>query len=205
MNISKEISNPQARIILTSDIYWEPSNTKLPFNSDSALDTLAIISNSVSLSDLNDKLLDRLYNLLPSTFDLLSKDWNSIETLNKEDFSGPRYFSTYPDWLAFKEEMEEDFEFPSEQEALFAIEHKEPHLSALSVQLDQIIIAAVFYAFIKFGKITPTIIELGKAAVQRELLDVSLMKFPEYERTIRKNELAVLFVDLIKIEKVESL
>lgn len=205
MNISKEISNPQARILLTSDIYWEKSEESLPFNNDNALDILDKISNSSSLPDLNDKLLVYLNDLFPSTFDLLSKDSNSIENLNKEDFSGPRYFKTYQDWVEFKEEMEEDFEFPSEQEALFAIEHKEPHLTALSVQLDQIIIATVFYAFIKFGKITPTLIQLGKAAVQRELLDVSLMKFPEYERTIRKHELAVLSADLIKIEKVESL
>ena len=205
MNISKEISNPQARILLTSDIYWEKSEESLPFNNDNALDILDKISNSSSLPDLNDKLLVYLNDLFPSTFDLLSKDSNSIENLNKEDFSGPRYFKTYQDWVEFKEEMEEDFEFPGEQEALFAIEHKEPHLTALSVQLDQIIIATVFYAFIKFGKITPTLIQLGKAAVQRELLDVSLMKFPEYERTIRKHELAVLSADLIKIEKVESL
>jgi hypothetical protein len=196
-------NNPKndAQLILKSDIYWSSSGSSLPFYNDPALDAIDVISNSISLSDLNDKLLERLYNLLPSTFDLLSKDWNSIETLNKEDFSGPRYFSTYLDWFAFKEEMEEVFEFPSEQEALFAIEHKEPHLTALSVQLDQIIIAAVFYAFIKFGKITPMLIKLGKAAVQRELLDVSLMKFPEYERTIRKHELAMLSADLIKIEQ----
>jgi uncharacterized protein YfeS len=188
MNISKEISKPQARILLTSGIYWEKSEASLPFNNDKALDILDKISNSSSLPDLNDKLLVYLNDLFPATFDLLSKDTNSIENLNKEDFSGPRYFKTYQDWVEFKEEMEEDFEFPSEQEALFAIEHKEPHLTALSVQIDHTIIATVFYAFIKFGKITPTLIQLGKAAIQRELLDVSLMKFPEYERTIRKHE-----------------
>jgi hypothetical protein len=197
--------NNDAQIILKSDIYWSSSGSSLPIYNDPALDVIDVISNSISLPDLNDKLLVYLNDLFPSTFDLLSKDSNSIENLNNEDFSGPRYFNTYQDWVEFKEEMEEDFEFPSEQKALFAIEHKEPHLTAFSVQLDQIIIATVFYAFIKFRKITPTLIQLGKAAVQRELLDVSLMKFPEYDRRIRQHELAVLSADLIKIEKVESL
>jgi hypothetical protein len=201
MELPSNNPNNDAQLILKSDIYWSSSGSTLPFYNDPALDVIDVISNSISLSDLNDKLLERLYNILPSTFDLLSKDWNSIETLNKEDFSGTRYFSTYLDWLAFKEEMEEDFEFRSEQEALFSIEHKEPHLTALSVHLDHIIIAAVFYAFIKFGKITPSLIKLAEAAVHRELLDVSLMKFPEYERTIRKNELAVLSADLITNER----
>jgi hypothetical protein len=202
MELPSNNPNNDAQLILKSDIYWSSSGSSLPFYNDPALDVIDVISNSISLSDLNDKLLERLSNLLPSTFDLLSKDSNSIENLNEEDFSGPRYFNTYQDWVEFKEEMEEDFEFPSEQEALFAIEHKEPHLTALSVQLDQIIIAALFYAFIKFGKITPTLIQLGKASIERELLDVSLMKFPEYDRRIRKHELAVLSADLITIERI---
>jgi len=98
--------------------------------------------------------------------------------------------------MAFKEEMYEEFEFPGEQEALFDIHFGVGSADAASIHIDQTIIAVVFASLIKNGELSQELFQLGKAAIERELLEVSLLKFDEDKRNIRISELKVITHDL---------
>ena len=95
--------------------------------------------------------------------------------------------------------MIEEFENSDEQEALFDMEFERGAADAASIQIDQTIIAVVFASLIKNGELSPELFQLGKAALDRELMEFSLLKFSDDEREERKEELSILLNDLKKI------
>jgi hypothetical protein len=98
--------------------------------------------------------------------------------------------------MAFKDEMYEEFGFPVEQEALFDMEFERGAADAASIHIDQTIIAVVFASLIKNGELSQELFQLGKAAIERELMEFSLLKFSEEERLNRVKELKILSEDL---------
>ena len=200
---SQQEAHPIALHFLKSTIYWNSSETTLPFYNEDAFEILRNITNWSSSDVIRQELLNYIETISHGTFDYLTTDANKIEEYNT-DQNKVQYFSTYDEFMAFKEEMMEEFEFPDEQEALFDLEFGNGPADAASIQIDQTIIAVVFASFIKNGELSQELIQIGMAAIQRELLEISLLKFEEEVRKIRRGELMQLAKDLTAYKKNNS-
>ena len=195
--MNKKEAHPNALKLLKSDIYWNSSEATLPFYNEDAFDAL----DGISEWNTNDEIYLGILNYLETKghgdFDYLSLDKSQVEEYNYEQ-NDNHYFATFDEFMAFKEEMYEEFEFPGEQEALFDIHFGVGSADAASIHIDQTIIAVVFASFIKNGELSQELFQLGKAAIERELMEFSLLKFSEEEREERKEKLSKLLNDLKK-------
>ena len=198
--MSQQEAHPHALKFLKSEIYWNSSEATLPFYNDNALEVLGSISKWNTYDEIYLELLNYLETIGHGDFDYCTTDAIEIEKYNAIQNEGP-YFATFDEFMAFKEEMIEEFEFPDEQEALFDLEFGNGTADAASIHIDQTIIAVVFASFIKNGELSQELYQLGKAAIERELLRASLMKFKEEMRNIRKCELMQLEQDLAAYKK----
>lgn len=196
--MNKKEAHPNAVKILKSKIYWNSSEATLPFYNEDAFDALDVISEWKTNDEFYLGILNYLEKKGHGFFDYLTLDKSQVEEYNYEQ-NDNHYFATFDDFMAFKDEMYEEFEFPDEQEALFDIHFGVGSADAASIHMDQTIIALVFASFIKNGELSPELYQLGKTAIERELMDFSLLKFSEEEREERKEELSILLNDLKKI------
>ncbi len=201
--MDQQEAHPIALQILRSTIYWNSAEATLPFCNEDAFEILRNITNWSSNDVIRQELLNYIETIGHGTFDYLTTDANKIEEYNT-DQNKVQYFSTYDEFMAFKEEMMEEFEFPDEQEALFDLEFGNGPADAASIQIDQTIISVVFASFIKNGELSQELIQIGMAAIQRELLEISLLKFQEEVRKIRRGELMQLAKDLTAYKKNNS-
>jgi uncharacterized protein YfeS len=193
--MAQQEAHPIALQILRSTIYWNTSEATLPFYNEDALEILRNITNWSSSDVIRQELLNYLKTIGHGDFDYFTIDAIEIDKYNAIQNKGP-YFATFDEFMAYKEEMMEEFEFPDEQEALFDLEFGNGPSDAASIQIDQTIIAVVFASFVKNGELSKELIQMGMVAIQRELLEISLLKFEEEVRNIRISELKVLFHDL---------
>lgn len=193
--MNKKEAHPNALKLLKSDIYWNSSEATLPFYNEDAFDALESISEWSSNGAIYQGLLNYLETIGHGDFDYSTLDANEIEEYNSNQ-NEDEYFATDDEFIAFKEEMKEEFEFPDEQEVLFDMEFGKGSADAASIHIDQTIIAVVFASLIKNGELSQELFQLGKAAIERELLEVSLLKFDEDKRNIRISELKVITHDL---------
>ena len=196
--MNKKEVHPNALELLKSDIYWNSSEATLPFYNEDAFDALENISEWSSNGAIYQGLLNYLETIGHGDFDCSTIDAIEIEEYNANQ-NDDQYFATDDEFTAFKEELIEEFEFPDEQEALFDMEFGKGSADAASIHIDQTIIAVVFASFIKNGELSPELFQLGKAALDRELMEFSLLKFSDDEREERKEELSILLNDLKKI------
>lgn len=193
--MDQQKAHPIALQIFRSTIYWNTSEATLPFYNEDAFEVLESISKWNTNDEIYLGLLNYLETMGHGDFDYTTTDAIEIEKYNAIQNKG-QYFSTYDEFMAFKEEMMEEFEFPDEQEALFDLEFGNGPADAASIQIDQIIIAIVFASIIKKGELSQELFLLGKSAIERELLEVSLLKFDEKVRNHRKEVLLQLAHDL---------
>ena len=193
--MNKKEAHPMAIELLKSDIYWNSSEAILPFNNEDAIEVLESISKWNTNGEIYVELLKHLESMGHGDFDYVTLDANEIEEYNANQ-NDDQYFATDDEFKAFKEEMKEEFEFPDEQEALFDTEFERGAADAASIHIDQTIIAVVFASFIKNGELSPELCQLGKTAIERELMEFSLLKFSEEERINRVKELKILSEDL---------
>ena len=193
--MNKNEAHPMAIELLKSDIYWNSSEAILPFYNEDAFDALDVISEWKTKDEIYLGILKYLEKKGHGDFDYLTLDKSQVEEYNYEQ-NDNHYFATFDDFMAFKDEMYEEFEFPDEQEALFDIHFGVGAADAASIHIDQTIIAVVFVSFIKNGELSPELFQLGKSAIERELMDFSLLKFSEEERINRIKELKILSEDL---------
>jgi uncharacterized protein YfeS len=196
--MNKKEAHPNALKLLKSNVYWNSSEATLPFYNEDAFDALESISEWNTKDEIYLGILNYLETKGHGDFDYLTLDKSQVEEYNYEQ-NDNHYFATFDKFMAFKEEMYEEFEFPGEQEALFDMEFERGAADAASIHIDQTIIAVVFASFIKKGELTTKLFQLGKAALERELMEFSLLKFSEDEREERKEELSILLNDLKKI------
>jgi uncharacterized protein YfeS len=193
--MNKKEAHPNAIKLLKSDIYWNSSDATLPFYNEDASEVLESISDWNSNDVIYQGLLNYLESIGLGDFDYSTLDAIEIEEYNSNQ-NEDEYFATDEEFIAFKEDMKEEFEYPDEQEALFDMEFGKGSADAASIHIDQTIIAVVFASFIKNGELSKELFHLGKKAIQRELLAVSLLKFDGIESGIRKNELLIISTDL---------
>jgi hypothetical protein len=198
--MNKKEAHPNAIKLLKSHIYWNSSDTTLPFYSERPIGLMHEISNWDSIEGLYDELMNCLSKYEFHDFNFKSLDESELEEYNRSKCED-KYFGTHEDFLDFKEDMESDFEFPVEQEALFSILYSGEATGASSICIDEFIIEVVFTALMKKGELSQELFELGKLAIERELIEFSLLKFSEEEREERKEELSILLNDLKKIIK----
>ncbi len=196
--MNKTVAHSTAKDILKSGIYWDSSEALLPFYSENALSAIECISDLTSLEFIYSGLVDLLQDYGYEDFDHNCLDAASIEHYNRNHTAG-QYFATHHEFMEFEEEMKAEFEYADEQEALFDIEFSLGASHASSIIADEIIIGIVFMSFIKFGKLTHELIHVAKRAVEREMLEQSLLKFPEDVRFQRRKELQILLDDLCRI------
>lgn len=198
--MKKKEAHPNALKHLKSNIYWNSSEATLPFYNEDAFDALEVISEWKTNDEIYLGILNYLEKKGYRDFDYLTLDKGQVEDYNYEH-NDNHYFATFDNFMAYKEEKYEEFEFPDEQEALFDIHFGVGSADAASIHIDQTIIAVVFASFIKNGELSRELFELGKAAIDRELLEVSLLKFNDEVRKIRKYELMQLAQDLTSWNK----
>ena len=198
--MNQQEAHPIALQFLKSTISWNTSEATLPFYNEDAHAVLEGISKWSSNSDIYNELLSYLETMGHGDFDYSSTDAIEIEKYNAIQ-NKVQYFSTYDEFMAFKEEMMEEFEFPDVQEALFDLEFGNGPADAASIHIDQTIIAVVFASIIKKGELSQELFLLGKTAIERELLEVSLLKFDEKVRNHRKEVLLQLAHDLRDLVK----
>jgi uncharacterized protein YfeS len=196
--MNKKVAHPNAIKLLKSDIYWNSSDATLPFYNEDALEVLESISDWNSNDVIYQGLLNYLESIGHGDFDYSTLDAIEIEEYNANQ-NEDEYFATDEEFVAFKEDMKEEFEYPDEQEALFDMEFGKGSADAASIHIDQTIIAVVFGSFIKNGLLSQELFQLGKLAFERELMEFSLLKFSGEGRIIRKEELILLITDIIKI------
>jgi hypothetical protein len=170
----------------------------LPFYTEDALEVLESISDWNSNDVIYQGLLNYLESIGHGDFDYSTLDAIEIEEYNANQ-NVDEYFATDEEFIAFKKDMIEEFEYLDEQEALFDIEFGKGSADAASIHIDQTIIAVVFGSFIKNGLLSQELFQLGKLAIERELMEFSLLKFSGEGRVIRKEELILLITDIIKI------
>ena len=193
--MNKKEAHPNALDFLKSDIYWNSSDATLPFYNEDALEVLESISDWNSNDVIYQGLLNYLESIGHGDFDHSTLDAIEIEDYNAAQ-NEDEYFATYEEFIAHKEDMTEEFEYLDEQEALFDIEFGKGSADAASIHIDQTIIAFVFASFIKNGSLSQELFQLGKLAIERELMEFSLLKFSREERLNRVKELKILFEDL---------
>ncbi len=177
-------AHPNALTILKSDIYWNSCDATLPFGNEDAFEISRNITNWSSSDVIRQELLNYLKTIGHGEFDYFTVHAIEIEKYNAIQNEGP-YFATFDEFIAFKEEMIEDFEFPDEQETLFDLEFEDESADAASIHIDQTVIAVVFASFIKNGELSQELYQLGKAAIERELLEVSLLKFKDEVKLLK--------------------
>jgi hypothetical protein len=192
--MNKKEAHPNARRLLKSGIYWNSSDA-LPFYSEDALEVLESISSWNSNDSIYQGLLNYLESIGHGDFDYSTLDAIEIEEYNANQ-NEDEYFATDEEFIAFKEDMKEEFEYPDEQEALFDIEFGKGSADAASIHIDQTIIAVVFASFVKNGSLSQELFQLAKMAIERELMEFSLLKFDSDSRFIREVELKILLADL---------
>jgi uncharacterized protein YfeS len=193
--MNKKEAHPNAIKLLKSDIYWNSSDATLPFCNEDASEVLGSISDWNSNDVIYQGLLNYLESIGHGDFDYSTLYAIEIEEYNANQ-NEDEYFATDEEFITFKEDMKEEFEYPDEQEALFDIEFGNGSADAASIHIDQTIIAVVFASFIKNGELSKELFHLGKTAIERELLAVSLLKFDEKVRNQRKEVLLQLAHDL---------
>lgn len=198
--MNKKEAHPNAIKLLKSDIYWNSSDATLPFYNEDASEVLESISDWNSNDVIYQGLLNYLESIGHGDFDYSTLDAIEIEEYNANQ-NEDEYFATDEEFMAFKEDLLEDYDCPDEQEALFDIEFGKGSADAASIHIDQTIIAVVFASLIKYGELSKVLFQLCKAALDRELMEFSLLKFSEEEREERKEELSILLNDLKKIIK----
>jgi uncharacterized protein YfeS len=193
--MNKKEAHPNAVKLLNSDIYWNSSDATLPFYNEDASEVLDSISDWNSNDPIYEGLLNYLETIGHGDFVYSTIDAIEIEEYNANQ-KEYQYFATEDEFISFKEEMKEEFEFPDEQEALFVMEFGKGSTDAASIHIDQTIIAIVFASFIKNGEVSQELFQMCKLSIERELMEFSLLKFSEEERLNRVKELKILFEDL---------
>jgi uncharacterized protein YfeS len=193
--MNKKEAHPNALDFLKSDIYWNSSDATLPFYNEDASEVLESISDLNSNDVIYQGVLNYLETIGHGDFDYSTLDAIEIEEYNANQ-NEDEYFATDDEFIAFKEGLVEEFEYPDEQEALFHIEFGKGSADAASIHIDQTIIAVVFGSFIKNGLLSQELFQLGKLAIERELMEFSLLKFDSDSRFIREVELKILLADL---------
>lgn len=196
--MNKKEAHPNALKLLKSDIYWNSSDWALPFYNEVAFDALESISEWSSNGAIYQGLLNYLETIGHGDFDYSTIDAIEIEEYNTNQ-NDDQYFATDDEFIAFKAELSEESEFSDDQEALFDMEFGKGSADAAAIHIDQTIIAIVFASFIKNGELSQELFQLGKTAIERELMEFSLLKFSDDEREERKEELSMLLNDLKKI------
>jgi hypothetical protein len=193
--MNKKEAHPNAIKLLKSDIYWNSSDATLPFYNEDASEVLESISDWNSNDVIYQGLLNYLESIGHGDFDYSTLDAIEIEEYNANQ-NEDEYFATDEEFIAFKEDLLEDYDCPDEQEALYDIEFGKGSADAASIHIDQTIIAVVFVSFIKYGELSQELFKLVKLAIERELMEFSLLKFSEEDRFSRLEELKILFKDL---------
>jgi hypothetical protein len=171
----------------------------LPFYNEDALEVLESISDWNSNDVIYQGLLNYLESIGHGDFDYSTLDAIEIEEYNANQ-NEDEYFATDEEFIAFKEDLLEDYDCPDEQEALFDIEFGKGSADAASIHIDQTIIAVVFASFIKNGELSKELFQLCKAALDRELMEFSLLKFSKEDREARKEVLINLKSDIEKMK-----
>jgi hypothetical protein len=118
----------------------------LPFYNEDALGVLESISDWNSNDVIYQGLLNYLETIGHGDFDYSTLDAIEIEDYNANQ-NEDEYFATDEEFIALKEDLIEEFEYPDEQEALFDMEFGKGSADAASIHIDQTIIAFVFASF----------------------------------------------------------
>jgi hypothetical protein len=197
--MNKKEAHPNAIELLKSEIYWNSSVATLPFYNEDALEVLESISDWNSNDVIYQGLLNYLESIGHGDFDYSTIDATEIEEYNA-NHNEDEYFATDGEFIAYKEDIKEEFEYPDEQEALFDIEFGKGAADAASIHIDQTIVAVVFASFIKNGEVSQELFQMCKLSIERELMEFSLLKFSKEDRETRKEVLINLKSDIEKVK-----